>query len=102
MKEALKILKIISDTKRINLQLCEGFVGGIAYNHFGTPLPDSSLELALRSDAVLLGAVGGPQWESLDTVSDRERSLLGLRAILVFTPIFRPIVVLMSFWMHHS
>jgi len=61
MKEALKILKLIADNKNINLQLNEGLVGGSAYDHFGVPLPDSTLELALKSDAVLLGAVGGPR-----------------------------------------
>ena len=37
MKEALKILKMISDKKNINLQLTEGLVGGSAYDHFGRP-----------------------------------------------------------------
>lgn len=92
IKEALKILKTISEIKKINLQLCEGFVGGIAYNHYGTPLPDSSLRLALQSDAVLLGAVGGPQWESLDYSIRPERALLGLRGNLGIYANLRPIV----------
>jgi 3-isopropylmalate dehydrogenase len=92
MKEALKILKIISDKKNINLQLNEGLVGGIAYDHFGTPLPDSSLKLALQSDAVLLGAVGGPQWEGLDYSIRPERALLGLRGELGIFANLRPIV----------
>lgn len=91
-KEALKILKIISDTKNINFQFCEGLAGGIAYDHFGSPLPDSSLELALQSDAVLLGAVGGPQWESLDYSIRPERALLGLRGNLGIYANLRPIV----------
>lgn len=92
MKEALKILKIISDHKNIDLQLQEGLVGGIAYDNYGTPLPDSSLELALQSDAVLLGAVGGPQWESLDYSLRPERALLGLRGNLGLYANLRPIV----------
>jgi 3-isopropylmalate dehydrogenase len=92
MKEALKILKIISDKKNINLQLNEGLVGGIAYDNFGTPLPDSSMELALQSDAVLLGAVGGPKWESLDYNVRPERALLGLRGNLGIFANLRPIV----------
>jgi 3-isopropylmalate dehydrogenase len=83
MKEALKILKLIANKKNITLQLTEGLVGGSAYDHFGVPLPDSSLELALQSDAILLGAVGGPKWEGLD-YSLREK--LGLFANL------RPVV----------
>jgi 3-isopropylmalate dehydrogenase len=93
INEALKILKIISDKKGINLQLDEGLAGGIAYDHFGTPLPDSSLELAKQSDAVLLGAVGGPKWESLDYSVRPERALMGLRRELDIFANLRPIVV---------
>ena len=43
MKEALKILKLISGKKNINLQLAEGLVGGSAYDNFGVPLPERAL-----------------------------------------------------------
>ena len=92
IKEALKILKLISDKKNIILQLTEGLVGGSAYDHFGVPLPDSSLELALQSDAVLLGAVGGPKWEALDYSLRPERALLGLREKLGLFANLRPVV----------
>ncbi|MCX5848532.1 MAG: 3-isopropylmalate dehydrogenase [Deltaproteobacteria bacterium] len=92
IKEALKILKIISDKKKIKLQFKEGLVGGSAYDHFGVPLPDSSLKLALKSDAVLLGAVGGPKWESLDYSVRPERALLGLRSNLGIFANLRPVV----------
>ena len=92
MKEALKILKLIADKKKINLQLAEGLIGGSAYDHFGVPLPDSSLELALQSDAVLLGAVGGPKWEALDYNLRPERALLGLREKLGLFANLRPVV----------
>jgi 3-isopropylmalate dehydrogenase len=92
MKEALKILKIISVKRKINFQLSEGLVGGTAYDHFGIPLPDASLKLALQSDAVLLGAVGGPKWESLDYSVRPERALLGLRSKLGIFANLRPVV----------
>lgn len=92
MKEALKILKLISDKKNINLQLAEGLVGGSAYDNFGFPLPESSLELALQSDAILLGAVGGPKWEALDYGLRPERALLGLRKKLGLFANLRPVV----------
>jgi 3-isopropylmalate dehydrogenase len=92
MKEALKILKLIANKKNITLQLAEGLVGGSAYDHFGVPLPDSSLELALQSDAVLLGAVGGPKWEGLDYSLRPERALLGLREKLGLFANLRPVV----------
>ena len=92
MKEALKILKLIAAKKNINLQLAEGLIGGSAYDHFGVPLPDSSLELALQSDAILLGAVGGPKWEALDYSLRPERALLGLREKLGLFANLRPVV----------
>ncbi|PKN10078.1 MAG: 3-isopropylmalate dehydrogenase [Deltaproteobacteria bacterium HGW-Deltaproteobacteria-7] len=93
IKEALKILKIIAEKKKLNLQLHEGLAGGCAYDRFGVPLPDASLELALQSDAVLLGAVGGPQWESLDYKVRPERALLALREKLGIFANLRPVVV---------
>jgi len=99
MKEALKIIKIISDDKNINFQLHEGLAGGCAYDHFGTPLPDSSLQLARQSDAVLLGAVGGPQWEHLDYSIRPERALLGLRGSLGIYATYDRLSLSMNFWM---
>ncbi|MDI6741478.1 MAG: 3-isopropylmalate dehydrogenase [Smithella sp.] len=93
MKEGLKILNVISEKKKIKLQIQEGLAGGCAYDKSGTPLPDASLKLAIKSDAVLLGAVGGPQWESLDYSVRPERALLGLRSNLGIYANLRPVVV---------
>ncbi len=93
MKEALKVLKVISDKNHINLRLTEGYIGGSAYDLFGVPLPEESLNLALQSDAVLLGAVGGPKWEGLDYSVRPERALLGLREKLGLYANLRPVVV---------
>jgi 3-isopropylmalate dehydrogenase len=92
IKEALKILRLISDKRNINLILTEGCIGGSAYDRFGVPLPDSSLELALQSNAILLGAVGGPKWEALDYSLRPERALLGLREKLGLFANLRPVV----------
>ena len=93
MKEALKVLRLIADKKKVNLVLSEGYIGGSAYDHFGEPLPKQSLDLALQSDAVLLGAVGGPKWEALDYQLRPERALLGLREKLGLYANLRPVVV---------
>ncbi|MEE9911351.1 MAG: 3-isopropylmalate dehydrogenase [Deltaproteobacteria bacterium] len=93
MKEALKVLKVISDKHHIAIGLTEGLIGGSAYDAYGTPFPDSSLNLALASDAVLLGAVGGPRWEGLDYSVRPERALLGLREKLGLYANLRPVVV---------
>lgn len=90
--EALKVLKIIADRKKIKFQIHEGWVGGCAYDRFGVPLPDSSLQLALKCDAVLLGAVGGPKWDSLDYSLRPERALMGLRSRLGIYANLRPVV----------
>ncbi len=93
MKEALKVLRVISDKYHIHVELTEGHIGGCAYDLFGTPFPDSSLNLAMQSDAVLLGAVGGPKWETLDYGVRPERALLGLREKLGLFANLRPVVV---------
>lgn len=93
MKEALKVLGVISDKYHINIRLTEGLIGGSAYDACGTPFPEESLNLALASDAVLLGAVGGPKWEGLDYSVRPERALLGLREKLGLFANLRPVVV---------
>ncbi len=93
MQEALKILRLIADKKKISLDLSEGYIGGAAYDRFGEPLPEQSLDLAMQSDAVLLGAVGGPRWEALEYKFRPERALLGLREKLGLYANLRPVVV---------
>jgi 3-isopropylmalate dehydrogenase len=53
--------------------------GGVAYDQFGVPLPKETLDTCLKSDAVLLGAVGGPKWDTLPGNLRPEQALLGLR-----------------------
>ena len=93
MNEAVKVLKVVTDKKNISISLQDGLIGGSAYDAFGTPFPDQSLNLALESDAVLLGAVGGPKWEGLDYSVRPERALLGLREKLGLYANLRPVVV---------
>jgi 3-isopropylmalate dehydrogenase len=92
MREALKVLQVISERFGATFDIREGFVGGAAYEHCGEPLPEESLNLALESDAVLLGAVGGPKWDGLDYQYRPERALLGLREKLGLFANLRPVV----------
>ena len=92
MNEALKVLRLLSDLRKVNIVLSEGYVGGSAYDHCGVPLPPETLNLALQSDAVLLGAVGGPKWEGLDYSLRPERALLSLREKLGLYANLRPVV----------
>lgn len=93
IREALKVLRLVADRSGISLSLTCGLIGGSAYDACGTPFPDESLHLALQSDAVLLGAGGGPKWEGLDYSVRPERALLGLREKLGLYANLRPVLV---------
>lgn len=93
MREARKVLDVVAVRSGVRFSMEEGLVGGAAYDRYGTPLPDHVLEMALASDAVLLGAVGGPKWEPLDYGLRPERGLLGLRSGLGLFANLRPVVV---------
>ncbi|HEY4732863.1 MAG TPA: 3-isopropylmalate dehydrogenase, partial [Gammaproteobacteria bacterium] len=68
-------------------------IGGAAIDATGHPLPDETLDLAQQADAVLLGAVGGPQWESLDISLRPEKGLLGIRSGLGLFANLRPAIL---------
>ena len=89
-KQAVQILENVAPLFDIQLDLTEKPVGGIAYDLTGTPLPDETLDAAKISDAVLLGAVGGPKWEPLDFSVRPERGLLKLRSELGLFANLRP------------
>ena len=90
IREAVKILKIIENKKNLKLNLTEAPVGGAGYEAAGHPLPDDTLKAAQSADAVLLGAVGGPKWETIDFSLRPERALLGLRSNLGLFANLRP------------
>ena len=77
---------------RLAAELLESPVGGAGYETHGKPLPDETLALARECDALLLGAVGGPQWESLERPLRPEQGLLGLRAGLELFSNLRPAI----------
>ena len=65
-------------------------IGGCAYNATGTPLPQETVDGCLASDSVLLGAVGGPEWDSLPGEKRPEKALLGIRSALGLYTNLRP------------
>jgi 3-isopropylmalate dehydrogenase len=91
--EAVKVLACLRDDYGLDIEMDEALVGGTAYDATGTPLPDATLDLAREADAVLLGAVGGTQWESLDYSVRPERGLLGLRKELGLFANLRPAIL---------
>ncbi|MEW8043364.1 MAG: 3-isopropylmalate dehydrogenase [gamma proteobacterium symbiont of Phacoides pectinatus] len=91
--EAVKVLACLRDDFGLNVDMDEALVGGTAYDAVGTPLPQVTIDMARESDAVLLGAVGGTQWESLDYSVRPERGLLGLRKELGLFANLRPAIL---------
>lgn len=73
------VLRVL-ETLDLKLSFDSGELGGVAIDKHGTPLPTATLEAARASDAVLLGAVGGPKWDDLPMEHRPEKGLLGLRA----------------------
>ena len=69
-----------------------GIIGGAAIDAAGEPLPAATLALCRRSDAVLLGAVGGPKWSAADAKVRPEQGLLALRKALGLFANLRPVV----------
>jgi len=91
--EAVKVLARLRDAHGLDITMDEALVGGAAIDAIGHPLPDATLELAHEADAILLGAVGGYQWESLDIAIRPEKGLLGLRAELNLFANLRPAIL---------
>ncbi|HIQ26035.1 MAG TPA: 3-isopropylmalate dehydrogenase [Aquifex aeolicus] len=90
---ALEVLNTISQIYGVKFEYREGLIGGIAIDETGDPLPDETLELCLNSDAVLLGAVGGPTWDNLPQDKKPERGLLKIRKALNLYANLRPVKV---------
>ena len=88
--EAVKVLKAVAEKFEHTFEFLSGDVGGQAIDKVGVPLPQETLTLAKQSDAVLLGAVGGPKWEGLEYSLRPERALLGLREHLGLYANLRP------------
>jgi len=91
--EALKVIEFLQKEHALNVEIEHALIGGSAYDAHGTPLPDPTLALAKEADAVLLGAVGGTQWEALDISVRPEKGLLGIRAELELFANLRPAIL---------
>jgi 3-isopropylmalate dehydrogenase len=87
------VLELCAEDAGLRLEFAEGVIGGAAIDECGKPLPEESLRLAHEADAVLLGAVGGPQWDDPQSSVRPEQALLGLRRELQLFANLRPIRV---------
>jgi 3-isopropylmalate dehydrogenase len=91
--EARKVLDKVAQLFNHQFQFEEAIIGGIAIDNFGTALPEESLSVCLNSDAVLLGAVGGPKWSDPSAPVRPEQGLLRLRKELNVFANLRPVKV---------
>ena len=93
MLEAEKLLGVLRDRHGLDVIWERALIGGAAYDACGEPLPQQTLEKARAADAVLFGAVGGPQYDSAPRDKRPERGLLAIRAALGCYANFRPALV---------
>ncbi|MDX1452745.1 MAG: 3-isopropylmalate dehydrogenase [Oleiphilaceae bacterium] len=91
--EAEKVLRLVNDKMQLGLSLESALVGGAAIDAEGVPLPENTLEKARAADAILLGAVGGPKWDTIDMAIRPEKGLLGLRSNLELFGNLRPAIL---------
>jgi len=89
--EGLKVLRAIEHKGIATFQVREALFGGAAIDATGSALPDQTLRLCLESDAVLLGAVGGPKWDNPRATVRPEQGLLSLRKQLEVFANLRPV-----------
>jgi 3-isopropylmalate dehydrogenase len=90
MAEAVKVLEALKARFGLKIELEQASIGGAGYDAVKHPLPEATLKLAKAADAVLLGAVGGPQYDTLPRELRPERGLLGIRAELGLFSNLRP------------
>ncbi|MCD6545508.1 MAG: 3-isopropylmalate dehydrogenase [Thermotogae bacterium] len=94
MREALKVLDIVEKKTKVEFEKNFGYIGGEAYDKFGTPFPEETKKICRDADAVLLGCVGGPKWDVLPPESKPEiGGLLALRKFLNLYANLRPIKI---------
>ena len=89
--EAMAVLAQAGDIFGFSSDVEEGLVGGASIDAHGKPLTDEVLAMAKSSDAVVLGAMGGPKWDGLDYSIRPERALLALRQELGLFANLRPV-----------
>ena len=92
ISEVRKILDWLNQNKSLDFEIDEALVGGISYDKHKNPITDEVFYKALESEAVILGAVGGPKWDNLEFSKRPERALLKLRKELKLFANLRPAI----------
>ena len=92
-EQAVRVLKAVTKGTDLTLNFVDGVIGGAAYDAAGHPFPEETKKAAMATDAVLLGAVGGPQYDNLDRPLRPERGLLGIRSAMGLFANLRPAIL---------
>ncbi|MGI9296206.1 MAG: 3-isopropylmalate dehydrogenase [Pseudomonadales bacterium] len=93
MAEAEKVLQRVVEKFDLDVATTHGLLGGAAIDATGKPLPEDTLAQAKHADAILLGAVGGPQWDNIDMALRPEKGLLAIRSELQLFGNLRPAIL---------
>ena len=93
VREAVKVLDRVAEVYGHTVRYTEVDAGGVSIDKYGVPLTESELKKAMEADAVLLGAVGGPKWDSQPGNNRPEKGLLGLRSAMGLFCNLRPAVI---------
>lgn len=93
MRQVRRIADWLAKRRSVGFDMEDGLVGGAAIEASGVPLTDETMADAMAADAVLLGAVGGPQWDNLPFERKPERGLLRLRKDMALFANLRPAFV---------
>lgn len=93
VREAVSVLDVVARRYGHEFTYRDVVAGGAAIDRFGSPLPQEQLDICLSSDAVLLGAVGGPKWDDVAPELRPEKALLGLRGGMKVYANLRPAVM---------
>jgi 3-isopropylmalate dehydrogenase len=93
VNEAIKVLEKVGSKFDHSFTFTDVLMGGCAIDATGVPLPDETIKICKASDSVLLGAVGGPKWDTLPGHLRPEKGLLSIRAALGLYANLRPAIL---------
>lgn len=91
IEQSVRVLKAVESKFNHNFSFQSGLIGGCSIDYYGSSLSDETIEKCKRSDAILMGAVGGPKWENLVSEDRPERGLLRIRKELGVYANIRPL-----------
>ena len=94
--EAIKVLDKVGEKFGHKFEYVQGYLGGESIDKYGIPLSDETIQVCSESDAILLGAIGGPKWDNIDPQKRPERGLLAIRKELGVYTNLRPATLFKS------